>query len=140
MLDVKARNKEDLLTQMVERAYKHGFIGNKAAFLKDLWEREQSASTGLDRGIAIPHSRSGSAGSVVIAIARLAAPIEYETLDGKPVDLVFMIAASDDTKEYLQTLSLLAKSLKKPGLIEHLKRIETEHEMFDLLAHELDAT
>lgn len=139
MLDVKPRNKEELFTQMTERAFRHRFIKNKAAFLKDLWEREQSASTGLDRGIAIPHSRSGSAGSVVIVIARLSAPIEYETLDGSPVDLVFMIAASDDADEYLQTLSLLAKSLKKPGLVERLRNIPSEHEMFDLLAHELDA-
>jgi SulP family sulfate permease len=140
MLNVKARNKEELFTRLVERAYKHRYISNKAAFLKDLWDREQSASTGLERGIAIPHSRSGSAGSVVIVIARLTTPIEYETLDGKPVDLVFMIAASDDTQEYLQTLSLLAKSLKKPGLIERLRTIQSEYEMFDLLAHELDAT
>jgi mannitol/fructose-specific phosphotransferase system IIA component (Ntr-type) len=124
---------------MTERAYKHGFIKNKAAFLKDLWEREQSASTGMQGGIAIPHSRSGSAGSVVIAIARLSTPIEYESLDGSPVDLVFLIAASEDTKEYLQTLSLLAHSLKKPGLIAHLRALQTEHEMFDFLAHELDA-
>jgi len=140
MLEVNARNKEELLTQMVERAYKHGHIKDKAAFLKDLWEREQSASTGLNRGIAMPHSRSGSAGSVMIVIAQLSTPIDYETLDGTPVDLVFMIAASDDTQEYLQTLSLLAKSLRKSGLIEDLRRLRTEHEIFDLLAHELDAS
>jgi fructose-specific phosphotransferase system IIA component len=140
MLGVKPRDKEELLTLMVERAYRHGHIKNKSAFLKDLWEREQSASTGLDRGIAMPHSRSGSAGPVMIVIAQLAAPIEYETLDGKPVDLVFMIAASDDTQEYLQTLSLLAKSLKRSGLIEDLLKLRTEHEVFDLLVHELDAS
>ncbi|MEK9139052.1 MAG: SulP family inorganic anion transporter [Bacteroidota bacterium] len=56
--------------------------------------RQITGPTGLDHGIAIPHSRMGSAGSIIIVIARLAAPIEYEILDSKPVDLVFMIAAS----------------------------------------------
>ncbi len=139
MLDVKGENKEDVLMQMADRAFKEGFVKDKAAFLKDLWEREESASTGLQDGIAIPHSRSGSAGSVMIVIARLATPVEYETLDGSPVDLVFLIAASEDTQEYLQTLSLLARSLKKPGLVAHLRSMKTVHEMFDFLAHELDA-
>lgn len=139
MLDVKAQSKEELFTQMAERAYRFGFIKNKAAFLGDLWEREQSASTGFGQGIAIPHSRSGSAGTVVIIIARLSVPVEYETLDGKPVDLVFMIAASEDAEEYLQTLSMLARSLKKPGLVDRLRSLQSRHEAFDLLAHELDA-
>jgi len=138
MLDLKVKSKEELFTKMVERAYKYGYVRNKAAFLGDLWEREESGSTGFEKGIAIPHSRSGSAGGVVVVIGRLAQPVPYETLDGVPVSLVFLIAASYDNDEYLQTLSLLARSFRKPELLEKMKTVATEHDMFDLLTHELD--
>ncbi len=137
MLDLHVVTKEELFTKMVERAYKHGYISNKAAFLDELWQREESGSTGLDKGIAVPHSRSGSAGKIVIVFARLEEPIPYETLDGQPVDLVFMIAAHNENNEYLQTLSLLGRALKRPGVIDQLRRTKETHELFDLLAHEL---
>jgi sulfate permease, SulP family len=137
LLDLKVKSKEELFSKMVERGYKYGHIKNKAAFLNDLWEREESGSTGLQRGVAVPHSRSGSAGTLVIIVARLGQQIDYETLDGTPVSLVFMIAASEDGREYLQTLSLLARALQKPRVIEALMGAKDEHEMFDLLTHEL---
>ncbi|MBI5471425.1 MAG: PTS sugar transporter subunit IIA [Ignavibacteriae bacterium] len=137
LLNLPVVTKEELFTKMVERANKHGYISNKAAFLDELWEREESGSTGLDKGIAVPHARSGSAGKIVIVFARLEEPIPYETLDGKPVDLVFMIAAHNENNEYLQTLSLLGRALKRPGVIEQLRHAKEAHDVFDLLAHEL---
>lgn len=139
MLDVKVKTKEELFTRMAERAYKAGFVSNKAAFLKDLWEREESASTGLEGGVAIPHSRSGSAGNVVISVARLSQPIDYETIDGKPVDVVFMISAVYDNNEYLQSLGLLARTLKKPDVLERIRSFRDPSEVFDFLAHQLDS-
>ncbi len=138
MLDLRVKSKEELFTRMVEHAYKQGYIKNKAAFLTDLWEREESGSTGFEKGIAIPHSRSGSTGEVVIVFARLAQKVDYETIDGMPVSLVFMIAANNESNEYLRTLSLLAKAFKKQDLIARLKTLKKEHEVYDLLAHEFD--
>jgi sulfate permease, SulP family len=137
MLDVKADSRQELFAKMAERAHRKGFVKHKAAFLKDLWEREESASTGMTDGVAIPHSRSGSAGKIVVMVARLARPIEYETIDGKPVDCVFMIAASEDNEQYLQILSLLAKALRVPGLLDRVRGADKEHEVFDLLSHEI---
>ena len=69
-------------------------------------------------------------------VARLARPLPYETLDGSRVDLVFMIAASDDHERYLQILALLANTLRKPGVLEKLRTARKEHDIYDLLAHE----
>ena len=138
MLDVKAETKEELFKRMADRAERAGFVADKAAFERDLWEREEAGSTGMANGVAIPHSRSGSAGQVVIVIARLSEPIPYETLDNLPVRMVFMIAASQDDDAYLRILSLLAKSLHSPGVTERLLAAPTTHDMYDLLAHELD--
>ncbi|MEO8168665.1 MAG: SulP family inorganic anion transporter, partial [bacterium] len=138
MLDLNVKSKEELFTRMVERTYKYGYLNNKADFLKELWEREEAGSTGFDQGVAIPHSRSGSAGKIIITFARLVKPIPYETIDGSAVDLVFMIAAHDQTNEYLQTLGLLAKTLKRPGVSEHLRTAEKVHDVFDILTNEFE--
>ncbi len=139
MLDLSVNSKEELFSRMVELAHKHGYVTNTSECLKELWEREEAGSTGFDNGVAIPHSRSGSAGKIVIIFARLQESIDYETLDGSKVDLVFMIAAHDQDNEYLQTLSLLARALKRPGLIAQLQSAKKSHEVFDLLAHEFGA-
>ncbi|MEW6510260.1 MAG: SulP family inorganic anion transporter [Bacteroidota bacterium] len=136
MTAVKARTKRELFEKMVDRAYRKGYVRNRASFLADLWEREESAPTGLQHGVALPHARSGSAGRMVIIAARLAQPIAYETLDGSQVDLVFMIAAAGDDQLYLQTLSLLARTLQTPGVLDHVRHATTAEEIYDLLGHE----
>jgi len=138
LLDVEATSKEELFALMAERAEREGYVSDLASFSRDLWEREESASTGLTNGVALPHSRSGSAGSVVVIAARLREAIPYETLDGKPVRLVFMIAASQDNDVYLHLLSLLARALGKAGVIDALLTAESPHDMYDILAHEID--
>lgn len=137
MLDQKVRTKEELFKKMADRAYRTGHIENKARFIKELWEREEAGSTDLENGVAIPHARSGASHGVVIIFARLAQPLQYSSTGGKPVDVVFMIAADDQSNEYLQTLSLLARMLKRPGALDQLRRARTPHEVYDLLVHEL---
>lgn len=136
MLDLKAKTKEEVFKKMADRAHRLGYIDNKARFVKELWEREEAGSTGFENGIAIPHSRSGATRGIVVIIARLEEPIDYGSLDNKRVDLVFMIAADDQNNEYLQTLSLLARMLKRPGVLDQLRAAKTAHDVFDLLAHE----
>jgi fructose-specific phosphotransferase system IIA component len=138
MLDVRAETKEDLFKKMADRAERAGFVADQAAFERDLWEREEAGSTGLANGVAIPHSRSGSAGRMVILVARLSEPIPYETLDNLPVRMVFMIAASQDDDAYLRILSLLANLLNTPGVTERLLAAPTTHDLYDLLAHEIE--
>lgn len=138
LLDVKANSKKELFAKMAERGYKRGCIRSKQEFLRDLWEREEAGSTGFENGVAIPHSRSGSAGRMAVIVARLSHPVEYETLDGKPVDIVFMIAANEQGNEYLQLLSLLAKTLRKPGVVGHLKTLKKSHDVYDLLVNQIE--
>ncbi|HXF99571.1 MAG TPA: SulP family inorganic anion transporter [Bacteroidota bacterium] len=137
MLDLKVRTKEELFKKMADRAYRTGHIDSKARFIKELWEREEAGSTDLENGVAIPHARSGASHGMVILFARLAQPLQYNSTGGKPVDLVFMIAADDQSNEYLQTLSLLARMLKRPGALDQLRSARTPHEVYDLLVHEL---
>lgn len=138
LLDVDVHSKEELFKMMAVRAEREGFVSDIVAFSRDLWEREQTASTGLVNGVALPHSRSGSAGKVVVIAARLKEPLSYETLDGRPVRLVFMIAASSENDIYLRLLSLLARAIGRGDVIEKLLAAGSTHDFYDILAHEID--
>lgn len=138
LLDVRARSKRDLFSRMVARGARHGRIRNRQAFFADLWEREESESTGLEHGVAIPHARSGASDRLVMLVARLAAPVPYETMDRQPVSLVFLIASPDDDDQYLRALSLLSRTLRKPGLLGRLNAAIRPEEVFDILAHQFD--
>ena len=137
LLDLAATSKEEVLTRMAERAYRLGFVTNKAAFLRDLWDREEAGPTGIGNGIAIPHSRSGSTGNAVVVIARLATPVPFGSVDDLPVRFVFMIAASPDNDEYLQVLSLLAKALHNPALVRSLSDARQPQDVYEFLLREI---
>lgn len=138
LLDQDVDSKEELFKLMAVRAEREGYVSDLVAFSRDLWEREQTASTGLVNGVALPHSRSGSAGKIVVIAARLEKPLAYETLDGKPVRLVFMIAASSENDIYLRLLSLLARAIGRGDVIEKLLAAGSTHDFYDILAHEID--
>jgi PTS system nitrogen regulatory IIA component len=87
-----------------------------------LLSREKLGSTGLGRGVAIPHGRLGGLQRPVCAFVKLEQPIEFDALDGQPVDLVFaLIVPEDSTDEHLQILSTIAALFSDPGFCSGLR-------------------
>src|SRR5690606_12586681 len=84
--------------------------------------REAVGSTGIGRGVAIPHCRTGACKEQVAAFLRLASPVDFRAHDGQPVDLVFAMATPEDrTQQHLDTLSELAGQFADPGFREALR-------------------
>lgn len=102
--------------------------------LRVLTRREQLGSTGMGRGIAIPHCRSLSVPRLRMAYARLTTPMPWEAIDGKPVRHVFLIVAPplEVSNQYLPTLGRLAGFAKEPGNIERLDRVGSAAEFLEL--------
>ncbi|MDX2261178.1 MAG: PTS sugar transporter subunit IIA [Gemmatimonadales bacterium] len=102
--------------------------------LRVLTRREQMGSTGMGRGIAIPHCRSLVVPRLRMAYARLAEPLPWEAIDGKPVRHVFLIVAPplEVSNQYLPTLGQLAGFAKEPGNIERLEGVKTAGEFLEL--------
>ena len=100
-----------------------------------LLERERLGSTGLAGGVALPHARmpgvSGSHGAFI----RLAEPIDFDSLDGQPVDLVFALLVPEEaTEEHLRLLAELAGLFKDPDTCERLRQGDAK-QVLDLLTH-----
>jgi mannitol/fructose-specific phosphotransferase system IIA component (Ntr-type) len=103
--------------------------------LRILRRREELGSTGVGRGIAIPHGRSLVVGTVRLAYGRCPAGIPYGAIDGRPVNHFFLIVAPpvEASNQYLPVLGRIAQFGKDPDVPERLNQLQTVEEFFALL-------
>jgi PTS system nitrogen regulatory IIA component len=112
-LDVSAGSKKRVLEQIAEAFVPEGFSANR--LFQALLERERLGSTGLGEGIAIPHARIPGLTQPRLAFLRLAQPVPFDALDGKPVQLVVALLVPEQATDlHLQILSELAERLSHP--------------------------
>ncbi len=87
-----------------------------------LLQRERLGSTGLGRGIAIPHVKIAGVGGIVSLFARLVRPIDFESPDGEPVDLIFVLLAPDHAGgDHLKALARISRLVREPAALERLR-------------------
>lgn len=99
--------------------------------------RERLGSTAMGHGVAIPHGRMKSLDHAVGALLRLPAGVDYDALDGEPVDLVFGLLVPEDAgDEYLQILSGLAQKLRNDEFCQRIRSARDSKEIFQVLDSE----
>lgn len=133
---LEAKDKSDVLYKMAKLLLKENYINDVDLFVEDVYLREAEGCTGIGNGIAIPHGKSASAKQVGIAIATLNHPIEWETLDGKPVDTIFLFCVSDDSnfaRNHMILLSHVAAKLADDDLLLKIRKAKNDLEIVDLL-------
>ncbi len=126
-------NKSDVLHALADIVSAKPEVTSKEEVLEGIFHREQLMSTGIGRGIAIPHVRLASVTGIVMAVALVKNGItDYESLDDMPVKLVFMILSRvDQHGEHLKLVSQLSQKLKDSTLRERLMESVTSEELFD---------
>jgi fructose-specific phosphotransferase system IIA component len=109
---VAAGTKDEVLAAAVDCLGKSGVVPDKGKLLSEVRARELLSSTGIGEGVAVPHALCDSIGETVMSVLRLAEPIDFASVDGQPVDLVFLMAGPrGDTANHLKLLSKLARLL-----------------------------
>ncbi len=108
---------------------------SQQTLLRLIERREELGSTGIGRGVAVPHCRSLAVGRLRVAFGRHRTGIEYGAIDSRPVTSVFLIAAPpmEVANQYLPVLGRIAQLVKDADTPEHLARLETAEQFFDLL-------
>lgn len=94
--------------------------------------RERLGSTGIGHGIAIPHCRIDKCTGTIGALITLKQPIDFDAIDGDPVDVLFaMLVPEDAHSEHLQTLAALAGALNDPGFRANLRAAQTDQALYE---------
>lgn len=120
LLDVEAGSKKRVFEQAGILFENHDGIARAVVF-DSLFAREKLGSTGLGQGIAIPHGRIKGLKQAVGAFLRLAAPVPFESPDGRPVSLIFVLLVPEQaTEQHLQILSELAQRFSDRAFRESL--------------------
>jgi mannitol/fructose-specific phosphotransferase system IIA component (Ntr-type) len=135
---MKAPTKLKVLEELVDSFVEHKLIKSKELAMEMLKRRETLGSTGLGKGIAIPHGRTTAAGDVIIGFGKSDAGVDFDAVDGKPVTLFFMVIAppQDENNVYLPILGSLVTTLKVAANRKKLSKIETYEEFIEIFSGE----
>lgn len=99
-----------------------------------LLQRERLGSTGMGRGIALPHARMPEVTKAVAAFVQLPEAVDFDAIDGKPVDLAFaMLVPEEATEAHLQLLAILARMFSNHDFCTALRQAETSRQILDLI-------
>lgn len=127
---LKARCKREVLSAMAERASE--LTGIPAEAIREtLQEREQLGSTGVGRGVAIPHGKIEGLSQVIGLLARLETPVDFDAVDDQPVDLVFLLLAPvNATAAHLKALAKVSRLLRDDESRQALRGAKTAEALF----------
>ncbi|MDV3257719.1 MAG: PTS sugar transporter subunit IIA [Sphingomonas sp.] len=140
-VDLSASNKRQLLNQLAQIAASRLSI-DPSDIADAIGERERLGSTGFGDGVAIPHGKLAGLDRVYALVARLATPIDYKAIDGREVDLVFLLLSPPDAgAEHLKSLAAVSRLVRHAGVVEKLRGARTRDALAAVLlgAEERDA-
>ncbi|EKV57063.1 PTS system fructose subfamily transporter subunit IIC [Brachyspira hampsonii 30446] len=133
-VDLKGKTKLEIIDEMVDILYKNGRLNDKEEYKKEILKRESQSSTGMEEGIAIPHGKTKAVKIPTVAIGISKQGVDYESLDGEPSHLFFMIAAPENSNDsHIELLSKITTMLLEDDIREALLNAKTKEEVFDIL-------
>lgn len=126
---LEADNKKAALSALAEKAGE--LVGLEARTILDaVMQREKLGSTGLGRGIAIPHVKLKGVQGITTLFARLKSPVEFESADGEPVDLMFLLIAPDHAGgDHLKALARISRLVREPAVLDRLRAADNLAEL-----------
>ncbi len=130
LLDLQATTKEAAIDEMINSLVENGVVIDFDVFKAGIMGREAQTSTGLGDGIAMPHSKNAAVKEATVLFAKSNKGVDYESLDGQPTDLFFMIAAPEGANNtHLAALAELSKYLMQDGFVDRLRKVTSPDEV-----------
>lgn len=133
--DIHGNSKREVIENIADLMVDNGIVVNKSDYVDSVMEREYEGTTGVGNGIAIPHGKSLSVKKAAVAFVKLKQNVDWQALDDKPVNMVFLLAIPEhsQTSDHLKVLSRLATSLMDDNVIKSLEKSTTEDEVIHAL-------
>jgi nitrogen PTS system EIIA component len=130
---LRVANKKAALHEVAAQAARLTGLAERAIF-ETLLQRERLGSTGIGEGIAIPHGKLPGLTRMFGLVARLDKPIEFESLDGQPVDILFLLLAPEGAgADHLKALASVARALREPGARDRIRKARDADALYAVL-------
>ena len=132
LLDLQATTKEAAIDEMINSLVDNGVVTDFDVFKSGIMAREAQTSTSLGDGIAMPHSKNAAVKEATVLFAKSNKGVDYESLDGQPTDLFFMIAAPEGANDiHLAALAELSKYLMQDDFADRLRQVTSADEVIE---------
>lgn len=132
--DLSCRGKDQALEQMTEVLLRAAPGLGREAVLQVLRERERLGSTGIGEGVAIPHGKLKTVDRLLLAFGRSRAGVDFDSMDGKPAHLFFLLLAPEDSVSiHLKTLARISKLLKDAQVRAQLMAARDAAELYEII-------
>lgn len=130
-----ARDKTQAIAELVDLLDKAGAIRDREAVLQSVVEREARRSTGIGHGLAIPHGKSTACDELVMAIGKPAEPIDFESIDGQPAQIIVLLASPvDQTGPHIQALARISRIMTIESVRSDMYNAESADELYRIIA------
>jgi len=131
--NLRSANNKALLSEVASLAAEHLKL-NPAVIYEALWQREMLSSTGVGRGIAIPHARVPQLKQMFGLFGKLEQPIDFGAIDDAPVDLVFLLLAPEHAgADHLKALATVSRLMRDTTTVERLRGSKTRSAIYSIL-------
>lgn len=129
-----AKSKDEVLVELIDMIIRGGLKINRYSVFNILKRRENLGSTGIGDGVAIPHGKIPDLDNIMVAFGRSEGGIVYDSIDGKPAHLFFLLLAPENSEgQHLKILALISKMLKDNRLREKLLRVESPTDLYKII-------
>jgi len=131
---LQSTDKQSAIFELVDLLHAGGFIDDPNPLRAVVWEREQQRSTGIGEGLAIPHGKCPGMSNLMMAVGRPAAPIQYNSIDRKPVRLIILLASPPDrTADHIHALGRISRLMSSASFREAAFQTADAESLFRLL-------
>jgi len=131
---LKATDKQTAINELVDLLAANDKIKDAAGLKDAVWTREQTRTTGIGHGLAIPHGKCDCLNFPTLAIGRPATPMDFESMDSQPVELIVLLASpTSSTREHIEALASVSRIMNNPTFRDKIYHTNDAKEIYDLL-------
>jgi len=131
---LEGKDKKSVIAELVDLLDANGLLLDKDAALEAVLVREQTRSTGIGSGIAIPHGKCKAVRELVISVGIVPGGIDFESVDGKPVSIIILLVSPvDQTGPHIQALAQISRLMLDESFRQMLEKAASAEEVYELL-------
>ena len=140
LVPMQAKTKNEAIGELVALLAKNNEIQDAKAVLDAVLERETTRTTGIGNGLAIPHGKCSGTNQLVMAIGKLDAPIDFQSIDGRPVSLIWLLTSPPDkTGPHIHALARISRLMTIDKFRLALAQAKTSQEIYDVIVQQENA-
>jgi mannitol/fructose-specific phosphotransferase system IIA component (Ntr-type) len=128
-------DKQGAIFELIDLLDKAGLISDVETTRDAVWQRESTRTTGIGHGLAIPHGKCGTCKSLIMAVGKPAQPIDFQSIDGRPVDVIMLLVSPiEQTGPHIQALATVSRMMTDTETRAAIHKADSAPALYEIIA------